>query len=154
MSPPILASSLTRGKVTTPNMVDSGITLCASSWSVMVVASVVLRLAAERLFSGLPELRARRLLPSSIAPSSMSILTSRGLSGDILSASKGHKEICWITVIMQRVEPCNGLTCDKRPAMDQRSLMHSVWRSRKRDGKNGKGMERTVLTQKKIKLKY
>ena len=93
MSPPILASSLTLGNVTTPNTMDCGITLGASSWSVMVVASVVLRLAAERLFSGLPGLWAQRLLRSSVAPSSMSIFTSQGLSGDILSASKKNKMI-------------------------------------------------------------
>ena len=93
MSPPILASSLTLGNVTTPKTTNCGITLGASSWSVMVVASVVLRLAAERLFSGLPKLWTRRLLRSSVTPSSMSIFTSQGLSGDILSASKENEQI-------------------------------------------------------------
>lgn len=87
-SPPILASSLTRGKVTTPNTVHSGTAFCASSWSVMLVASVVLRLIVDLLLSTLVGLWTRRLLPSSTKPSSMSMMTSRGLSGEPLSARR------------------------------------------------------------------
>ena len=101
MSPPILASSLTLGKVTTPNTVRSGVTLCASSWSVMVVASVVLRLAADLLLSGLTGLWVRRLLLSSSEPSSMSIFTSRGLSGDTLSA--GVEDAIILIILIDRL---------------------------------------------------